>query len=79
MAWTPSKTSPEAMKIRLWRPRGPKSGPSRAPVPKKSEKKSKNPKIAPSKIQKSYGTFAEKSGHAVAIDRWGGTPPHTSI
>ena len=36
-----SKTSPEAMKIRLWRLRGPKSGPSRAPVPKKSEKKSK--------------------------------------
>ena len=40
--WTPSKTKPEAIKIRVWRLRGAKSGPSWAPVPKKSKKKLKN-------------------------------------
>ena len=34
--WTPSKTAPEAIKIRVWRLRGAKSGPSRAPAPNKS-------------------------------------------
>ncbi len=63
------KTSPEAIQIRVWRLRGPKSGPSRASAPKKSEKIAK---IAPPGAPKSYGGVPSKRGAERGDDPGGG-------
>ncbi len=78
--WTPSKTRPEAIKIRVWRLRCAKSGPSRASASKKSRKKiKKKRKFARTVALKSSGAFAQKCKPAATDDPGGGPPPPTSI